>query len=336
MGDVKNVHDSFFKEIFSNPDSARQFFVRALPGQVLKRLDLSSLRIRKDSFITKELQPFYSDMLYSVKTMGKEAFIYLLVEHKSFQDRMVGLQLLEYMVMIYRRLSKKNKKQLPLVIPIVMYHGRQKWRIEHDMQSMFGDLDPEMLAYVPKFRMEVFDLSQRQDSEFMSMALLGTALLAMKYVWDDGIIDAIPKIQQIIDKFGKIDTGIGLWMSLFRYITQATRVEDEEAFEQAVASIDLGGDTMGTLAEKWFREGEEKGIQKGIQKGRLEGIQKGIQKGRLEGRLEVVIDLLEIKFGKDDAELVTRIKGLDTMEAIDAARRAIKSANTIEELKKML
>ena len=332
MGDVKNVHDSFFKEIFSNPDSARRFFQRALPGQVLKKLDLGSLRIRKDSFITKELRPFYSDMLYSVKTTDREAFIYLLLEHKSFQDTMIGLQLLEYMVRIYRLAGKKNKDRLPLVIPIVMYHGRQKWRVERDMRALFGDLDPEMMAYVPKFRMEVFDLSQRQDDEFMSMALMGTALLAMKYVWDDGIIDAIPKIQQIIDEFGKINTGAGLWMSLFRYIIQAARVEDEEAFEQAVANIDLGGDTMGTLAEKWFREGEQKGIEKGLE----DGMQKGIQKGRLEGSLEVLLDLLEIKFGRYDAELAAKIKGLDTMDAIDATRGAIKSADTIEDLKKKL
>jgi predicted transposase YdaD len=318
MGDVKNVHDNFFKEVFSNPESARIFFQRALPAGVLERLDLGTLRIRKDSFITKELQSFYSDMLYSVKTRDREAFIYLLLEHKSFQDTMVGLQLMEYMVRIYRRMAGK-KKTLPLVIPIVIYHGRQKWKIERDMSALFGNPEPEMLAYVPKFRMEVFDLGQKDDSEFMSMAMMGTAMLAMKYVWDGGIIDAIPKIQQIINEFGKIDTGIGLWMSLFRYITQAARVEDEEAFERAIADIDLGGDTMGTLAEKWFREGEEKGLEKGRQEG-----------------LEVLLDLVELKFGMDDTELVEKVKGLDSLDAIDAARRAIRSANTIEELKKLL
>jgi predicted transposase YdaD len=84
---------------YSDKDNALVFLTHNLPGHVLKLIDLSTLEISKDSFIEKELADYYSDILYHVKLVdGSTGFIYVLFEHKSFFDRYVHLQLLEYMV----------------------------------------------------------------------------------------------------------------------------------------------------------------------------------------------------------------------------------------------
>jgi len=96
---VVNPHDKVFRDVYSNKENARSLLADKLPDKVLKLVDLNSLEISKDSFIEKELADYYSDMLYKVKlTDGSQGFIYVLFEHKSYYDRFVHLQLLEYMV----------------------------------------------------------------------------------------------------------------------------------------------------------------------------------------------------------------------------------------------
>lgn len=81
--------------------------------KVLKLVDLNTLEISKDSFIEKDLAEYHSDILYKVKlTNGSQGFIYVLFEHKSYYDRFVHLQLLEYMVKIWRLYIKQHKKQM--------------------------------------------------------------------------------------------------------------------------------------------------------------------------------------------------------------------------------
>jgi len=71
-------------------------------------MDLESLEICKDSFIEKDLRDYFSDMLYKVNLSGSPAYVYILFEHKSYYDKYVHLQLLEYMVKIWRLFLKQQ------------------------------------------------------------------------------------------------------------------------------------------------------------------------------------------------------------------------------------
>src|SRR6056297_4274388 len=98
---VVNPHDKVFREVYSNKENARSLLAEKLPDKVLKLVDLNTLEISKDSFIEKELADYYSDMLYRVNlTDGSQGFIYVLFEHKSYYDKFVHLQLLEYKLVI--------------------------------------------------------------------------------------------------------------------------------------------------------------------------------------------------------------------------------------------
>ncbi|MCA1787178.1 MAG: Rpn family recombination-promoting nuclease/putative transposase, partial [Desulfobacteraceae bacterium] len=100
---VINPHDKVFQTAYSDLENARSLLYHRLPDKVLKLVDLNTLEISKDSFIEKELADYYSDMLYRVMLKdGSQGFIYVLFEHKSYFDRFVHLQLLEYMVKIWR------------------------------------------------------------------------------------------------------------------------------------------------------------------------------------------------------------------------------------------
>lgn len=58
-------------------------------------------------------------------------------EHKSYLDKGVPFQLLKYMVEIweYKR-NKEHVKELPIIIPLVLYHGQQKWTLPSSLGGL--------------------------------------------------------------------------------------------------------------------------------------------------------------------------------------------------------
>lgn len=56
MDPTPNPHDRFFRESFGRRDIARDFLRHHLPEELLAQLDLETLTIAKDSYVTKELR----------------------------------------------------------------------------------------------------------------------------------------------------------------------------------------------------------------------------------------------------------------------------------------
>ena len=53
-----------------------------LPKELTKIINTKELEIVKDSFIDKELQNSFSDMIYKVDINNNPGYLYLLFEHK--------------------------------------------------------------------------------------------------------------------------------------------------------------------------------------------------------------------------------------------------------------
>ena len=64
MDQIPSPHDKFFKEVFTRRGTAEEFLRNYLPGEVAGLLDWSSLEPAKDSFVDKELQEYFSDLLF--------------------------------------------------------------------------------------------------------------------------------------------------------------------------------------------------------------------------------------------------------------------------------
>jgi len=74
------------------------------------------------------------------------------------------LQLLRNMVKIWETFLKQNKKakKLPVIMPIVIYHGKEKWNVKNSLVPLFEGT-PETEKYIPDFRSEIFDISHIPD-----------------------------------------------------------------------------------------------------------------------------------------------------------------------------
>ena len=116
----------------------------------------------------------------------------------------------------------------------------------------------------------------------------------------------------------------------------------EEKFYGIIEEI--GGERMPSLAERWYKQGLQKGIQKGkqegieegIQKGKQEGLKEGLQKGIREGLLEAIELDLELKFGERGKRLINKIKKIENIAKLREIKKLIFVANSIEDINKVL
>lgn len=167
----------------ANKEIALDYFRTCLPQNIQDLLDFSTLEQLPDTYVSKELQKSISDIVYTCKRAGGkgEVKISLLVEHKSYVDKYVPIQIGSY---IFSGLLKQigNKESPSLIIPILLYHGKDRWEYK-TLVDLFEDLEPVLQGFVPDYQYIFHNLGQIPDEDIVALhnRFLAASFLAMKY-----------------------------------------------------------------------------------------------------------------------------------------------------------
>ncbi|MGD2088189.1 MAG: Rpn family recombination-promoting nuclease/putative transposase [Candidatus Aminicenantes bacterium] len=261
----RSLHDEVVKSYFSDIETARSFFTEYLPADIVKSLDFNTLRICKDSFLDKTLAKYFSDILYQATLNNIDIFIYLLIDHKSREEPFMGFQFLKYMVRIWELHLKQNKKaeNLPVIIPIVIYHGPKKWEVDTGFTSFFN-APGYLKEYIPDFNYKLYDISHVPDEEIKGAVLLRVLFMTLKYLSTPGLNyklreEIFPLFLELEDK----KKGTEYLEVLLSYLVRSAGSLPEKELKESVRQLfEEGGDLMETIAEKWKREGKREGMEK--------------------------------------------------------------------------
>ncbi len=288
MKKLNNPHDKFLKETLSRKENAVGFIQNYLPQEIVTMIDLDNIEIEKDSYITKNLQEYFTDLLYKVIIKGEESYIYVLFEHKSYPDKLIGLQLLEYLIQCWRT-KAKQKQALPLVIPLVIYHGKTNWNIGLRFSEIIEPIDNSLRKYIPDFEYILYDLSKYSDDEIVGTEELKVMLNLMKYIYSENLQDKLREIFKILSHIS--DTNLDYISTITIYLMSTTEIEIKELAKIMTETIsEKGGEIAMTTAQKIKKEG----INEGINLGRMEGIKEGIKEGLKEGLKTTAKNLLNL------------------------------------------
>ena len=118
-------HDAVFKQFLCHPETARDFLAIHLPETLRALCNLQTLKLESSSFIEPGLRARYSDVLWSLQTTEGEGYIYVVIEHQSSPDPHMAFRLLRYALSAMQRHLDAGHPTLPLVIPMLFYHGTQ-------------------------------------------------------------------------------------------------------------------------------------------------------------------------------------------------------------------
>ncbi|MCX7951838.1 MAG: Rpn family recombination-promoting nuclease/putative transposase [Clostridiales bacterium] len=339
---LQNPHDKFFKETFSNLEVAKDFIQNYLPESIVKIIDLDTLELQKDSFINEKLQEVFSDMLFRVSINNNDAYIYFLFEHKSYISKQTALQLLKYMVEIWEmNIKKEGVGKLPIIIPLVIYHGSERWRVKTNLGDIiegYNDLGEEIKRYIPNFEYLLYDLSMYKDEDIKGHVQLRIMLSILRDIFIKdarGIQETILKAASYLSELEDKQTGIQYFETYMRYIFSSYQDMTRSDFENIARKIEKtfieGSEEIMTLADMFREEGMKKGIEEGIK----EGIEKGIEKGEIMALVKTAIKLLTKKFGIIPIELKQKLQELD-VSTLEIIVENILDMESLDELNKYI
>lgn len=297
-----------------------------LPAEVNAVLDLSTLELQKDSFIDAELREHFSDLLYRVQLRdGNEANVYLLLEHKSSPDIHVAFQLLRYMVRHWERAQREKIRPLPPVIPIVVYHGRERWQISENFAGLFEG--PEALRpYWPDFRYELHDFSQHSVDDIRGGIILRVVSMLLMGAFDPRLPERLAGIFRLLNELDDEQSVLELLEKILRYLSAMAKDIDDHTVRAALKEgfKDDGGSIMGGFVEKWI----EKGKQEGLEEGKKEGLQ--------EGRRDSILDLLMLRFDAAPVSIANRLEKISDLETLRKLNRQAATADSLAEFEQYL
>ena len=264
MDQISSPHDKFFKEVLSRQDAAVDFVVHYLPKDIASLLNVGSLKISKDTFVDKELASHLSDLLYYIDLKGKGSVcVYLLFEHKSFVEPLICLHLLRYMTRIWEQWLKKGTgRPLPVIIPCVVYHGKETWTVGPGFHDLFDH--PDALDHVvPSFEYFLCDLSEYSDEEIKGSVILRVAFLLLKHIFSSDLPEKFPGILDLLKHLLDKRSGLEYLETVLRYVASGSDQLSPEEIEEGLRQIfeNQEGDIMPTAAEHWIEQGMRQGMQ---------------------------------------------------------------------------
>ncbi len=306
-------HDSAFKRFMMNVSNAKDFFFIHLPEELKNQCDFSTLQLQNSSFIDIKLRSRMSDILYLVKTKEGDVPIYLLIEHQSRPDQMIAWRMMHYAFCTMNQHLQQGYKSLPLVVPILFYHGKKKpypfpvnWMECFPLSSLANHL------YSNDF--SLIDLTSIDDDILLTHKKAAVMEIAMKHV---NSCHDLNKIAMLLSKaINQKNCSDEDTVAVVQYLFSIMDASDFEFIINKIAErVDNHRETIMNIAWRLENKGFKLGIDEGFEIGKNEGIElgkmAGIELGRKSVQLELAQKLLKENF---DLPFIERMTGLSVHE----------------------
>ncbi len=311
-------HDQFFKNLF------QEFF-----GDLLRIVapDLAArLRVGEPTFLESELftsfpegRHRYLDLVARVSPVdGKPEVVLVHVEVEARARKTMGWRLLDYAMQLWLAHHQP-------VVPVVVYlrGGKPDVTREEIRMAIVGDTF-HLFSYL------AFGLSRSDAREYLArpeplawglaglMRPGGESAARHKLACLRPITKAVLTDRQRVLLVNCIETYVDL--------NDAAQREYEallaEAGNEEVATMEM------TWADRIAHEARESALREGLEKGR----ELGWEKGREEGQRDLLLSLLERRFGPLSSETVTRVRALTSPEELSRLAARVLDASTLRDL----
>jgi len=239
---IPNPHDALVKVVFGKPEHARGMLRAVVPAAVAEELNWSTLTLRPGSFVDLALKEQHTDLLYSATWRdGGELLVYFLFEHLSAppkKDNLLAFRLLRYQVRIWEDWHARHKdaKSLPMIIPIVMYHGVTPWsepRLFDALLDVPTSVRPAVAPYLVRFTYLLNDLSEISDEDLRNRAMLTSlaklATICLKHARTGAdFIKILVRWMDVARDVATAPNGLNALAQVLCYISRSTTTSNEK------------------------------------------------------------------------------------------------------------
>ena len=288
---INHIHDKTFRKILDDKKEFTIFINKIF--NLEEKLEEKDIEKYNRKFVSVDYTNQESDVIYKLK--NKEIFI--LVEHQTKIDKKMPIRILKYELEIIRsRMDENNRLEFPIIIPIVLYTGKQRWNAKINYPSY----NSELARYrgLKKVEYNLVDINDYTIEDLYKENSILTKIMILEK--SNKYIEIINNVDKIVNKVydSKLYTQTQKEMLLNILNNTMINIVGNKKMKEYKIKLE-GGENMLALYE--MIENERNGIYS-------TGIKEGKVKGKIEGIKAIAKKMLRMKFDKDTIMKATGIK----------------------------
>lgn len=229
---MNTPHDALFKTFMSHQETVCDFLGLHLPASLLAICDLQTLTLESGSFVDETLRASYSDVLWSLQTRQGTGYVYALIEHQSSPDKHMAFRLMRYAFAAMQRHLDAGNDKLPLVIPMLFYHG-EKSPYPFSMRWLDVFAEPEVARVLYDGALPLVDLTVLSDDEIMSHRRVALLEFLQKNIRRRDLMEMTDSLIRLLRAGYTTDSQ---FRALIHYLAQAGRTEHPGTFLRQLAN----------------------------------------------------------------------------------------------------
>ncbi|RKU30300.1 hypothetical protein C6497_04895 [Candidatus Poribacteria bacterium] len=320
-----------------------QGLVQILARELAEQLDFNQARIENRSIVDDTLRDLVGDMVFTVPfrdtTEASELTIYILIEHQSTVDQLMGYRVLSYMCQIWHeQLTEQKKTEVPKrewrlrpILPIVFYTGTQRWKIPISLTTMM-DIPAMMASFVPTFETLFLGVKDEDIDKFTEVdhpfGWLMT-VLQKENADESSMQEALAVALTHLESLAYDNPELHNHALLYLYFLVFFRRPDAE---QAELRQLIQSQTQDKEVENIIMTGAEALIQQGFEQGEKRGEKRGIEKGEIQAKREFLLKLLELRIGAVPDTVIQKISRIRSLSRFDFLLEQVATAEKIDDI----
>ena len=306
-------YDGTLRSVFSDPRSVRDLICAYVDSELGRLLDWSTLKPVAARHTSEGLKQSESDMICEVEVLGSGGqVVYLMIEFQSTPDWTMVLRMWNYLGQFLASLAKLDgatkRRQLPAVLPIVVYNGERAWKAEREMGALveggpagWSEPGPQLgYAFVDVFRSAALDRSERNIAD-ATFRLLRT--------------ESMSACQGELDWLKEWMGGEG-WGDLRRTLVEWIMKE--------ILPLRLPGEKIPDVKGLWDFDDLGVAMKAWSAQLKAEGRAEGVAEGLAKGRVGTLVRQARWRFGEAAASTMAALLG------------SVRSEEALEEIERYL
>ena len=337
QAEINQPHATYFEQVFKIVSFAIAFLKFALDKTgILEQIDLTKIKVDKRSFFDMRIyKDSFADMVYTAplkKDPNRDAKIFILLEHKSYNDFLTIFQIAYYAMQILffdvkkaiREKRMNRQYRLPLIVPIIIHHGRKRFTGATQLRRLFPKIGG-FTRYLFGFQAILIDLNRYQLEEIPDDPnewRLNIVLKVMKLIFNENDYQSVEDcFRKLFPYIQHIPEHVDFAKLTIRYFLDGSRI-DNDWFKNMILDYyteEQGEQDMLTMREQL------------IERGRQEGRQEERQR-----RIDVIIKVLADRFGRVPLSIKKRLESVCDDVVLDSIYVQAALSASLEEFQKNL
>ncbi|MCK5736705.1 MAG: Rpn family recombination-promoting nuclease/putative transposase [Spirochaetaceae bacterium] len=296
----RKPYDAAYKYLFSNPRIACQLLHSFVDIPLVKDIHPEDLELVEKSFVSDDLQRREADVIFKVNHGGKSAYIYILMEFQSSPDKAIPVRMLNYITMFYDFLFRQSKAgKLPAVLPLLIYNGSRDWNVPFRLEELIEPYLPK--RYIPHFEYyPIIEKNYSDETLFEINNLVSAIMLVENSRYKVNLDEISGRVAECLKREHAEDLSMfSMWFS---------KMFSKKVPEEWIELPQKGGN------RQMFAETAQR-IKQDL-----------LQEGKLNEKHEVLIRLVDLKFGLKEAEK-NMIRNIQDSRLLDSALDAFATGD---------